>query len=250
MDCWESQWVFVTLAYKFIPVLTLYSHWSIHIIPYDALWLVDACHTTVTINLRNFCKCVSREVWNDFLSNHVHANNLVMKDSFNLVVEELGLIPHSMTMASLLCPGQDRDYIKNWHLSIVQLGVSSQSINMSFCQECGQNFQWTKSFRRHMNTIHNALCFKCIACTKTFKRMDSFVRHRKLMHKSHEKFGVVVCCEQNNLQSMQVRTKQWPWNHTNSEEKRVVPLKNVWFPWKMCGSLKKCVVPLKNVWFP
>ena len=22
------------------------------------------------------------------------------------------------------------------------------------------------------------------------------------MHKSHEKFGVVVCCEQNNLQSM------------------------------------------------
>ena len=43
----------------------------------------------------------------------MHANNLVMKDSFNLVVEELGLIPHSMTMASLLCPGQDRDYIKN-----------------------------------------------------------------------------------------------------------------------------------------
>ena len=101
---------------------------------------------------------------------------LIMKGSCNLVSEELVFIVH--------------------------LGVSSQSIDMSFCQECGQFFQWSKSFRRHMKTIHNASCFKCIACTKTFKRMDSFVRHRKLMHKSHEKFGVVVCCEQNNLQSM------------------------------------------------
>ena len=108
--------------------------------------------------------------------------------------------------------------------SVSRASAASGVRAMLLCKQCKRCFQWTKTFQRHMRNIHDAVRYKYHACTKTFNRKDSFVRHKKRMHKAHEIFGVSVCCEQQSVGEQNSVTAN------NDVGTTQIIRENVWFP--------------------